>query len=308
MSTWLDSYFFSPSLMQKALAILLLPLSLIYLFFAFLNTKLHFKFIPQIPSISVGNLSFGGNFKTPTTKAIARFLKEHFKDKKIFVILRGYKRKSKGLKLVKLNQKVLLNAYESGDEAQEYAYENFIDAVIVSSDRKKAILKAQNLGADLILLDDAFSKFYIKKFDLLLESAQKPFFDFVLPSGAYRLPKSFEKRADYVALEGRDFFKYSYTKENQKALLITAIAKPFRLFEHFIKARACHFFKDHYFFKKEELENLLKKHNFDTLMLTFKDYVKIKDMGFKTQLISLEIELCEALKEKILNFVKTYKG
>lgn len=306
-STWLDNYFFKPNFYQKCLAFLLLPASLLYLLAALLNARLGTQFKPQIPSISIGNLSFGGNSKTPVTKAIASFLKEHFKEKQIFVILRGYKRKSKGLRLVKYQEIVLLNAYESGDEAQEYAFERAIDGVIVSSDRKKGIQKAQELGADIVLLDDAFSKFHIQKLDILLESAQKPYFNFVLPSGAYRLPLRFAKKADFVALEGKDFFKYSYTKENQKALLITAIAKPFRLFEHFIKARACHFFKDHHFFKKEELEALLKKHNCDTLMLTFKDYVKVKDMGFKTQLIELNIELSKEFKEKILTYIRNYQ-
>ncbi|WP_257826929.1 tetraacyldisaccharide 4'-kinase, partial [Campylobacter jejuni] len=167
--------------------------------------------------------------------------------------------------------------------------------------------KAFELGAKIVVLDDAFSKFHIKKFDILLESKIKPYFDFTLPSGAYRLPKFYEKRADFIALEGRDFVRYSFVKENPKAVLATAIAKPFRLYEHFIKARACYFFKDHYEFKKEELENLLKKHNCDTLMLTFKDFVKVKDFGFKCQIIELNIELKDSLREKIKTYIKEFE-
>ncbi|KAA6224968.1 MULTISPECIES: tetraacyldisaccharide 4'-kinase [unclassified Campylobacter] len=299
--TWLDSYFFNPNFFQKFIAFLCLPLSAIYAIIAILNTKFRKKISFFVPIISVGNLSFGGNGKTPLCKAIAR----EFKERKIFVILRGYKRKSKGLVVVKF-EKILCNVEKSGDEAMEYAFEESILGVIVSEDRIKGIQKAIEMGANLILLDDAFSKFHIKKFDILLESEVKPYFNFVLPSGAYRLPLSFAKRADFIAKEGQDFYRYSSTKENTKAILVTAIAKPFRLNEHFSKARACYFFDDHYSFKKDELEILLKKHNCDTLMLTFKDFVKVKDFGFKCQIIELSIILSENFKEKLQNYIRSF--
>ncbi len=157
-----------------------------------------------------------------------------------------------------------------------------------------------------MLLDDAFSNFHIQKLDILLEGSPKPYFSFVLPSGAYRLPRFYEKKAHLIAKQGSDFYVHSFVKENPKAVLVTGIAKPFRLFEHFVKARACYFFADHYEFKKEELEALLQRHNCDTLMLTFKDFVKIKDLGFKCQIIELNIELSEHLKEEIKKYVRSF--
>ena len=297
---WLDNYFFKPSFFQKILALTLLPFSLIYAICAVLNTKFRKKVDFKKPIISVGNLSFGGNGKTPFCKALAREFDG------CFVVLRGYKRKSKNLLVVKNNNEILCSIQNSGDEAMEYALNENVKGVIVSENRVFGIKKAFELGAKIVLLDDAFSKFHIKKFDILLESKLKPFFNFTLPSGAYRLPLCFTKKADFVALEGRDFIRYSFTKENPKAILVTAIAKPFRLYEHFIKARACYFFKDHYEFKKDELENLLKKHNCDTLMLTFKDFVKVKDFGFKCQIIELDIELKEHLKQEIKAYLKKF--
>ncbi|MGH2267584.1 tetraacyldisaccharide 4'-kinase [Campylobacter taeniopygiae] len=297
---WLDHYFFKPSFLQKCLAYALLPLSFIYTLLAIINTWLFKKIDFKKPVISVGNLSFGGNGKTPLCKAIAREFEG------VFIVLRGYKRKSKGLLVIKHNHKILVDVVQSGDEAMEYAFEDKISGVIVSENRAEGIKKAFDLGAKIVLLDDAFSKFYIQKFDILLESEVKPYFNFTLPSGAYRLPKFYSKKADFIALENRDFIRYSYTKENPKAILVTAIAKPFRLYEHFIKARACYFFKDHYEFKKDALEKLLKKHNCDTLMLTFKDYVKVKDFGFKCQIIELNIELKENFKEKLHQYVRSF--
>lgn len=301
--SWLDRYFFTPNLWQKILSFALLPLSCIYALIAILNTKFKKKVSFNAPIISVGNLTLGGNGKTPVCKAIAHL----FEGKKcVFIVLRGYKRKSKGLVVVKNEGKILCDVATSGDEAMEYAFDNAIKGVIVSEDRIKGIEKALNLGATLILLDDGFSKRHIEKFDIVLESTQKPFFNFTLPSGAYRLPPHFAKKADFVAREGKDFVRHSTTKDNQSAILVTAIAKPFRLYEHFSKARACYFFADHYEFQKKELESLLKKHHCDTLMLTFKDFVKVKEMGLKTQLIELNIELKDEFKRAILAYVEKF--
>lgn len=298
--TWIDRYFFKPNFLQKILAISLLPFSFIYALIAILNTKFRKKIDFNFPIISIGNLTLGGNGKTPVCKAIASEF-EHS-----FVVLRGYKRKSKGLVVVK-NKEILCDIDKSGDEAMEYALDEKIHGVIVSENRILGIKKAIELGAKLIILDDAFSKFHIKKLNILLKSKDEPFFDFTLPSGAYRLPKNYEKYADFIALENKDFFRFSYAKENTNAILISSIAKPFRLYEHFIKARACYFFSDHYNYKKEEIQKLLKKHNCDTLMLTFKDYVKVKNFGFKTELIQLKIILEEDFKNTIKNYINSFK-
>ncbi len=131
--TWLDRYFFKPSFFQKCLAFLLLPLSLIYVLFAILNTFFKKKVDFKKPVISVGNLSLGGNGKTPFCKALAREFEGSF------IVLRGYKRKSKGLLVVKKHTKILCNVKQSGDEAMEYAYEEHIKGVIVSENRELGI-------------------------------------------------------------------------------------------------------------------------------------------------------------------------
>ncbi|MDN2797355.1 tetraacyldisaccharide 4'-kinase, partial [Campylobacter jejuni] len=69
---WLDNYFFKPNFCQKCLSFILLPLSLLYAFFSILNTFFRKKIVFKKPVISVGNLSFVGNGKTPLCKAIAR--------------------------------------------------------------------------------------------------------------------------------------------------------------------------------------------------------------------------------------------
>lgn len=60
---WLDNYFFKPNFWQKCLTFVLFPLSVLYAFFAILNTFFRKKIVFKKPVISVGNLSFGGNGK-----------------------------------------------------------------------------------------------------------------------------------------------------------------------------------------------------------------------------------------------------
>ncbi len=91
---WVESYLYSPSLLQKTVAILLLPLSLIYCFFSLSNRLLQKRYTPEIPVISIGNLTLGGSGKTPVTIEVARDFES------ACVLLRGYGRESRGLVVV----------------------------------------------------------------------------------------------------------------------------------------------------------------------------------------------------------------
>lgn len=213
------------------------------------------------------------------------------------------------LEIVKCDDKILCNVDESGDEAMEFALNSDISGVIVSEDRSKGVIAAILKYADIVILDDAFGKFHIKKFDILLESVQKPRFNFTLPSGAYRMPPFFAKRANFIAVENTHFTRFSHIKDEQSvenALLLSAIAKPFRLYEYFSKAKSCEFFADHHKFTREEIEKLLKERNCEALLLTQKDFVKVREFGFKCHIIELEIKLSLEFKQAILDYVKDF--
>ena len=92
--------------------------------------------------------------------------------------------------------------------------------------------------------------------------------------------------------------------ERSRTILISAIAKPWRLqaFLPLVKAHA--FFPDHYDFKREQIENLMQNHGADRILCTLKDYVKLKDFGFEISVISLSLKLSERFCEKIQNYVK----
>ena len=57
------------------------------------------------------------------------------------------------------------------------------------------------------------------------------------------------------------------------------------------------FFPDHYDFSKDELEEILKRYDAASLLMTQKDYVKAKDFGLRVSLITLEVTLSEEFKK-----------
>ena len=292
MHAWANDYFFRPNFFQILLAFLLLPLSFIYFLIVVLKKFTARKIDFGIKIISVGNLTLGGSGKTPLCVAIAK----NFEG--AFIILRGYKRKSKGMQVVARNGEILLDVAASGDEAMIYATSLKNANVIVSEDRKVAIKYAKEQGAKYILLDDGFSKFDIVKFDILVRPNPEPRLKFCLPSGAYRYPFSFYKFTDFVAIEGQTHFRKSeILNKSEEMVLVTAIANPERLKPFFDECVACVFFPDHYDFSKDELEEILKRYDAASLLMTQKDYVKAKDFGLRVSLITLEVTLSEEFKK-----------
>ncbi|MCI6989739.1 MAG: tetraacyldisaccharide 4'-kinase [Campylobacter sp.] len=297
---WVNRYFYSPSALQILLAVLLLPFSLIYSLFVtikkFTTKEINFD---DLKIISVGNLVVGGSGKTPLCKAIYSLLSPKFN---VFIVLRGYKRQSKGLFVVANNGKILTPVKISGDEAMEYAI--FGANVIVSEDRIKGIQKAKSLGAKCVILDDGFGKFKIQKFDILLKPSVEPKLSFTFPSGAYRYPLSFYKFGDFIPQNSDIIKSSSITNQTTKMVLVSAIANPQRLGEHFSKCVGVELFPDHHSFSKDELQNILKKYQATSLLVTMKDYAKIKEFNLPLSIIELHTTLSDNFKEILYNYTK----
>ncbi|NCB55114.1 MAG: tetraacyldisaccharide 4'-kinase, partial [Epsilonproteobacteria bacterium] len=91
---WVEEYLFYPhTLSHKLLSYALLPISFLYcaitLFKRYRGKKKRLSF--GIPIVSVGNLTLGGNGKTPFCITLAQQYDN------VAVILRGYGRKSHGM-------------------------------------------------------------------------------------------------------------------------------------------------------------------------------------------------------------------
>ena len=252
-----------------------------------------------IPIISIGNLTLGGSGKTPLGIDILNEFDGGC------VVLRGYGRASKGLIKVAVSGEILVGVTVSGDEAMEYAKSVKNANVIVSENRDTAINEAKKMGAKYVLLDDGFGKFHIKKFNVLIHPSAKPYFDFVLPSGAYRYPSKFYAKADHVVKEGEDFTRTSETiNQTPKMVLVTAIANPQRLEPYFDLCIGREIYPDHYAFSRDELAKILARYGATSLLVTRKDAVKMEEFGLPLSVIALKTTLADKfkriIKEKIL--------
>ena len=298
LAAWGERYFYAPSLFQKTLSYLLLPLSLLYCAFMarrFRRTDARDFFIPVI---SVGNLTVGGSGKTPLTVALA----ESFE--RPAVVLRGYGRKSRGLFAVSDAQQLLCDVEASGDEAMIYATLLPHAVVIVSEDRTLGIEKAKRYGCECVLLDDGYGKHFIKKLDIVID-VETPN-RFCLPSGPYRERLWQEKKAVLVA-EGREFTR-RVTVENaaETMALVTAIARPQRLEPFLPPVVSRHYFPDHHYFTREELQDILRKTGAERLLVTYKDYVKIRHFNLPLALMELTLDVDTALIERVKRYVREH--
>ncbi len=151
-----------------------------------------------IPVISVGNISVGGSGKTPTVRFIAENV---LKNKKVCILLRGYKRKSKGTLIVSYYGDIQTDIYSAGDEAYMLSKMLKNTSVVVSEDRYQGGLVAvKELGADIVILDDGFQhRRLYRDLDIVL-LRKRDLKDKLLPFGRLREPLSSLKRADAVVL------------------------------------------------------------------------------------------------------------
>lgn len=294
---WVENYLFYPSFFQRILSHLLLPLTAIYCYIVWRKRKkgLKKKVSFSIPIISIGNLTIGGNGKTPFCIALAKEY-EH-----VAIILRGYGRKSHGLVVVCDRGHIMCDALASGDEAMLYAKSLPDATVIVSEDRIEAIKMAKKRGAKIIFLDDGFSKSFIQKVDILVKPSPEPRNSFCLPSGPYRESKKLYKEADLVICEGENFTRHVKIEHpTKRMLLVTAISKPSRLDPYLPSSLVGKVtFQDHYMYHEKELESLLHQYQASSILTTQKDAVKMASFNLPLSILTLDIEISAETKESI---------
>ena len=250
----------------------------------------------DIDIVSVGNLSVGGSGKTPLVTALAS------KYEDTAVVLRGYGRSSKGLHVISNAGEILEGVDVSGDEAMIYAKKLPKTIVIVSEDRKEGILKAKELGAKIVFLDDAYSKHDIKKLDILIDVESKN--RSCLPSGPFR-ERLWPSKEAYVLKDGIDFKRTTQLKDKcDKMSLVTAIARPGRLDEFLPKVVSKNYFEDHHSFIKNEIEDILQRDASDSVLVTYKDFVKLESFGLPLSLLDLHVEV----DDSVFKIIDNYRG
>ncbi|MDU7693018.1 MAG: tetraacyldisaccharide 4'-kinase [Helicobacter sp.] len=311
MHKFFERYFYAPNLIHKFIAFLLLPLSFIYFIITMLRRKFSIYHDFNLPLISVGNLVLGGSGKTPISQALA----QHFIDKKPAIVLRGYGRKSKDLVVVRDFNNILEHDVEiSGDEAQMLAKMLQNCTIIVSKNRYQGILKAREMGAGLIILDDGF-RFNFAKFNILLKPELEPALPFTLPSGGYREAPFLYKSADLILEEycvtksSTNYFirKAKLLDPTERMILVTAISKPDRLLKFLgdYEILETFYFDDHASFDLDFLRQKMSELKATSIICTQKDAVKLK--GFALSILDLEIIFSKDVLNKIEHYVENFK-
>ncbi len=176
---------------------------------------------PPAPVISVGNLSVGGTGKTSFTLYLADLLR----DRRICILLRGYKRKKKGYLVVSSYGRLVVNSWrDCGDEAFLLAKLLPFASVVVSEDRCEGVKRAyRDLEPEIFILDDAFQHRRVgRDLDILLLK-REDLTDALLPYGNLREPLSSMKRADLLVL--------SY--QEVRPFLIRSEKPTFRMYREF---------------------------------------------------------------------------
>ena len=323
--------------MMSSLRKILFPFSLLYELIIRLRNKLYDKELLKVhkfetPSICIGNINIGGSGKTP----FISFMVDHFQNEKNLAILsRGYKRKTKGFKLVQPKN----NASDVGDEPLQFKLQ--FPSVNVAVDENRANGMQELINAyqpDLILLDDAFQHRAVKAdINIVLTMYQKPFYqDLTLPAGNLREPASAANRADIIIVTKTpesvsEKEKYRLKKKLQayddqpvffssivyadtiigrekeillsdidRFTLVTGIAQPQPLVDH-LKRKGKNFehlcFPDHHDFTTKELARIKKC---QPILTTQKDFMRLKTYNELKEVYYLPI------KFKILDQEKSF--
>ena len=290
-------------------SIILFPLALIFLMITYLKKKFSKTKVFNIPIICVGNIYIGGTGKTPVSIFLA---KELLNLKKKPAIIRNY--------------------YKEHKDEYNLIREEF-DNLILSKKRFLGINEAIKSKSDIVILDDGFHDFSIKK-DLNIicfNQKQQIGNGRVIPAGPLRENIKSLKEAQIVVINGKrddtfekkileannnlDVYYSRYKPSNvdefkkQKLLAFAGIGNPENFFEllqeYGLNVSKSIIFSDHHNFNHNELLKLIDTANQSNLKIitTEKDFMRIKKFNFK-EIQYLKVELVidnfEKLKNRIL--------
>ncbi|MFH1824688.1 MAG: tetraacyldisaccharide 4'-kinase [Candidatus Firestonebacteria bacterium] len=233
-------YLLSPH-KSKIIKLILLLVSMVYFLIIKLKEFLYKTKILQqkrLPCkvISLGNITTGGTGKTPLTKFIA----ESLQDKKVGILIRGYKRKSNDKIIVVRDN--LTPAYV-GDEPYFLAKELPLVPVFVCLDRYAGGKFAlDRFKTEILILDDGFQRrlSLYRDIDIVVIDATNPFGNgYLIPRGILRERIENLKEADIFFLtkvDGVENIKdlIKQLKEiNDKVLIVESVYEPVELHDLF---------------------------------------------------------------------------
>jgi len=278
----------------------------------------------DLPVICVGNLNTGGTGKSPMIEYLLSILNEEYKTA---TLSRGYKRESKGFRLVEPQDSAIL----TGDEPLQFKNKYPQSIVAVDANRREGIAELLQFSPDVILLDDAFQHRKVEAgFNILLTAYGDLYVnDLLLPGGNLRESASGAARADVIVVtkcpedlsetemkkiekqlkplsHQKVFFTaISYSEKvfsEERSLefgdiktedftLVTGIANPGPLLKY-IQEKGLDLkhlqFPDHHNFNEKELKKL---QDLPGILTTEKDYMRLKGKISTDRLFYLPIQV-----------------
>ena len=303
--------------------IALTPLSFIYwTISSFKNTflKARTSVENEVPVVVVGNVTVGGNGKTPLVSQIAIDLRNL--GYKPGIILRGYKGSFTGTKLIAEET----TSKEVGDEAIFHFNRGF--NVVVDRDRSRALSYIErHTDCDIVIADDGLQHTALRRdFEVVVEDADRNFGNqLFLPAGPLRDNIWRTKKVDLFIYSGRregndNFFELEpeswinldtgdvYAVDEypfgKTANVISGIANPNRFLKT-LNGLKVNFdyklFPDHHYFSKKDLEFSFER----PILTTEKDAARMgnkfkdKSIWYLKMGVKLNTNISRLITEKI---------
>ena len=227
----------------------------------------------------------------------------------------------------------ILRKYYKNHRDEYDMIKNYFENIIINKKRIDGLKEAENSGYDVVILDDGFQDYTIKKDLKIICFNQNQLIGngLVLPSGPLREKLSALKRAEIIIINGKkdNVFEEKILKINNKLKIFYSVYKPTNIEEFKSKKLFAvagignpeNFFKlledsnlsiekklifpDHYNFSKNEILHILNeaKNKNCQIIMTEKDYYKIKKFNIN-EIKYLKVSLFLENKEYLISTIK----
>ncbi len=311
----------APSFWKKngAASALLSPLSCVYYIAHRIKWALTKPYKAKVPVVCIGGIVAGGSGKTPTIHAVLNLMTFDNLYQKPVVLLRGYGGSYKGPLVVDPQKHTYRDV---GDEALLHAA---MTTTIISADRAAGAKLAEEIGADLILMDDGLqNNSLVKDFSLLvIDGTQGLGNGKLLPAGPLREPLSdaLPRVAAIVQIgEGDMPYKKPIFQAIVTAKTIPDKTKPYfgfagigdpykfkkKLVDLGLKVEGFLPYADHHPYIDADILCLKEMAAHRTLITTAKDYVRIP-VSLRDGIEILPIELTFKTPDAVIQMLKALK-
>jgi len=288
------------------IAIILLPVSIIFQFIFWITKSLKRPKKFDVPIICIGNIYIGGTGKTPLSREIFNILNSLNKNPAF--IKKSYPYLNDEIKMLENSGKVF-----------------------VSKNRSSSINSLIENNYNIAILDDGFQDFSIESdFSILcFNSKQLIGNGLVIPSGPLREKMSSIKRADCIFINGGknvefekklkkvksniEIFYTNYKIKNSKKLIdkkviaFAGIGNPSNFFEllidNNINIKKTISFPDHHDYSEKDFDSITRNEENANFLTTEKDYFRMNEK-MKNKISYVEVDLEIENKEKFISLLK----